>query len=140
MSELNDKNLAHMCVYTYLRNYLFTTREFTTKKDKPGAGDQMMGELAFYPNASSPKVKKSQAHFVAVSLMDYAEYYTPKFQGDYRKMSRAGIAIAIANVIVDANKTVYELAEFLDTVYAFPGEKDDDSDRAAVVASIGRGA
>lgn len=128
---LDENNRAHVCVYTYLRNKSYANDAFED------VGKKEVQYLSFYPVASSDKPKAAVIAVVALSLARYTQqYYTKQHQGLWAQKKDAEILSAIAGLLMDGSKTVFDLAEKIDEIYLFPGEKNDDSILSDVEKSL----
>jgi hypothetical protein len=123
MVELEKSIQAHVGVFMFMRINGQSTRPFVSEANIPGMGLQKMLDLTYYNSASSQDMLKAVAAQMAHMLIVYINtYYTQQREPDYENKTVPDLVSIFAAVLVDMDKTVYDLALITDKVFRFKNE------------------
>jgi hypothetical protein len=137
MAELEKTNLAQVSIFMFLRVNGQSTRPFITETDIPGMGAQKMRDLTYYNSAASQDMLKALAAQIAHMLIVYINtYYTQQREPNYENKSISDLVGIFAAVLIDMNKTVYDLAQTTDKVFRFKNEGSAAVPVATVAANL----
>lgn len=107
-------NLACVNAWAFLRGLGQLRPSF------PNSGDITMESLAFWNDAASAEVRRSDAMELAAQL---DRIYRKALMAKYESTFQASTAIgALADALVQRNVTICQFAEIVDSVYNFRGE------------------
>mgnify|MGYP003526080821 CR=1 FL=1 len=127
--QLSDKNPAHIWTWSRITGLGMTNRPFKE------AGSQTMGDLNGNNSAASPKVRAAWAAQRAWELFRLADTRYHRHQ-KYQTVSDESVAQAIAALIFSPQKTILDMANQVDEIFIFPGEKKDTSEEGKAADNL----
>ena len=135
--DLDDKNLAHVSVFLFLRMNAQSIREFDSKPSNPGMGPQQLKELVYFNNAASQDVLKANAAVMAHLLCVFVTtYYTQQREKAYEKKSVPQIVAELTGLMIQPDKVVFDLATKVDGIFRFKSEGSAAVPLSEIVADV----